>query len=305
MQSLNELSGLLAAIRARYPQARVTSGYRGPDNPLTKRNPNSLHALGSAEDPNAVDVAPIPGVRFEDYVNSIRQSGVPVTQAFDEAKHPFAWTTGPNWHLGQGQAPVAASQYYPQRKPRTLGDVTPRPGPYSFGTISDIGDLAPVNVSAPSQMTLGDLQPDQAALANVPKHKGLFPGKDLAAIAGILGDALSAYGGQQPIFAPAMYAKQRDQREQDFEREKFSAQLDAKRNEQPQFLQNLAAYMQLPPDLKRQYLGMLDATQPIAVSGPQGTQRISRELGPQPGDSHDGYVFLGGDPNDQNSWRPQ
>src|SRR5690349_5175998 len=99
---------LLGTIQSLYPQARLTSGYRGPNNPLTRRNPKSLHALGSPEDPRAVDIAPIPGVTFDQYKAAVGAK-VPLAQAFDEASHPFPWTTGPNWHLATGAAPQMAA----------------------------------------------------------------------------------------------------------------------------------------------------------------------------------------------------
>src|SRR5438445_388981 len=83
-----ELASLIATIKQLFPQANVTSGYRGPNNPLTIAHPGSMHAQGSPEDPRAVDVAPIPGVNFNDYVSKIKQAGVPIAQAFDEATHP-------------------------------------------------------------------------------------------------------------------------------------------------------------------------------------------------------------------------
>jgi hypothetical protein len=273
---VNGLSSLLATIQKLYPQARVTSGYRGPGNPLTQAHPGSFHARGNPEDPGAVDVAPIPGMSFDQYVSSIKGAGVPVAQAFDEQKHPFPWTTGPNWHIGQGQAPVATNAYYPAKKPRTLGDVMPKP---------DLSAQVPVDIGGGQQTTLGTLlQPQLAALpqGKVPDHKGLFHGKDWAAIAGIIGDAMTAYGGGQPQFAPALNQRHRDEQQQSFDREKWAAQLEAERakaSEPPQFVQNLQAWLALPEPLKQQYIQYQDITNPIAISGPQGTQRVPRQMG--------------------------
>lgn len=82
-------------VKALYPNAHITSGFRGPDHPLTIANPNSPHARGHG----SVDVRPIPGMTFEQYVQGFKDKGYKVLQAFDEQKHPFAWTTGPNWHI--------------------------------------------------------------------------------------------------------------------------------------------------------------------------------------------------------------
>jgi hypothetical protein len=165
-----------------------------------------------------------------------------------------------------------------------------------------------VDPQAPMQ-TLGSLalpQPD------VPEHKGLFPGKDwktLASIAlGAIGDGLVSANGGQPMIASMFRDRQRQDAEDKQARERLAAQIEAKRQEAmqpPQFVQNLQAWMQLPDQLKRQYAQYQDIVNPIAVSGPQGTQRVPRTVGPQPGSVEDGYVFLGGDPADKNNWRPQ
>jgi len=277
---LNGLSSLLATIQKLYPQAQVTSGYRGPNNPLTQRNPASLHAQGTPQDPNAVDVAPIPGVNFNDYVASIKKAGVPVAQAFDEQKHPFAWTTGPNWHIGQGQG-QAMPPYYPQRRqqPRTLADIIPKP----------VLDAIPVDTGANMQapMTLGQVAQGQIAgmpTPKVPGYKGLLPGKDLAGIIGILGDALSAYGGQQPIFGPAMYRKQQDQRAEQADLEKFRAALAAKQQEQPQWLQDAISYNNLSGPQRQAVLSQRDAMYPVTAINPMtgGAVRVPRTMGGPP-----------------------
>jgi hypothetical protein len=82
-----------------------------PNSALGRANPHSYHNIGQA-----FDVAPIPGVAFPDYVNSLKSGGVNVVEALDEASHPKAWTTGPNWHVAFGDQSVAP------RKPRTLAD---------------------------------------------------------------------------------------------------------------------------------------------------------------------------------------
>jgi hypothetical protein len=149
------LASLLGTIQGLYPQARVTSTYRGPNNPLTRRNPSSLHAQGSPEDPRAVDIAPIPGVTFDQYRAAVGAK-VPLAQAFDEASHPFPWTTGPNWHLAQGQAPKMAAR----PKPRTLADIAaPSMSAMPVG-------LASAPVASP--MTLADLALPQG---DIPQKK--------------------------------------------------------------------------------------------------------------------------------------
>jgi hypothetical protein len=180
----SSLASLLATIHGLYPQARVTSGFRGQSNPLTRRNPASMHAMSSPEDPRAVDVAPIPGVSFDQYQSSIRQAGVPVAQAFDEASHPFPWTTGPNWHIAQGPQMAA-----PLRKKPTLASIAQ--------PIAQLPSIMPMSFNAQP------MQPQGASLASLagglPQGQVKAPSKfNFGNIAGILGDALMAYGGMQP-----------------------------------------------------------------------------------------------------------
>ncbi len=82
-------------IGSLFPDARVTSGYRGPSDPLTKANPSSYHARGKG----AVDVAPIKGMTFGQYVARIKAAGYRVIEARDEVKNPSAHATGPHWHV--------------------------------------------------------------------------------------------------------------------------------------------------------------------------------------------------------------
>jgi hypothetical protein len=267
--ALPDLASLLSTIQSTYPQARITSGFRGPNNPLTQRNPASLHAQGSAADPHAVDVAPIPGVSFDQYVSSIRRQGVPITQAFDEAAHPFPWTTGPNWHLATGAAPQGAAPVQPYRKPKTLADIA-------------APDAAQQPVSLMSDPSAGPMQPQPQTLADLalPAANVKQPSKfNVGNILGVLGDALMAYGGLQPQFGPGLRRQQEDQRAQDFDREKFNAQIQLaqqKALEPPQFVQNLEAYLKMPPEQKRALLQYQDATNPINVSTPAGTQNVPR-----------------------------
>lgn len=81
-----------------FPNVRVTSGYRGPNHPLSKANPNSYHRT-----PGAVDVAPIPGVTFEQYVGRIAQAGYRIIESRDEVKNPSKNATGPHWHVVIGK----------------------------------------------------------------------------------------------------------------------------------------------------------------------------------------------------------
>lgn len=70
-------------------------------------------------------------------------------------------------------------------------------------------------------------------------HKGLFPGKDWKALAGIIGDGLMAYGGMQPTFGPGLARRREAEKQMEFDREKWAAEEAAKSAErlQPKFEQ--------------------------------------------------------------------
>jgi soluble lytic murein transglycosylase len=82
-----------------FPNATITSGYRGPGHPLSKKNPKSYHALSIG----AVDIAPIPGMTFNEYLTSIRKAGYRIVEARDEVKNPSKYATGPHWHVVIGK----------------------------------------------------------------------------------------------------------------------------------------------------------------------------------------------------------
>ncbi|MEO1908800.1 MAG: hypothetical protein ABGX08_17435 [Citromicrobium sp.] len=82
-------------IRQIFPGARITSGYRGPDHPLSRKNPRSYHAQTRA----AVDMAAIPGVTFEQAKRQLEQAGYKLIEAIDEYRNPSANATGGHWHF--------------------------------------------------------------------------------------------------------------------------------------------------------------------------------------------------------------
>ena len=82
-------------IQSLFPDAEVTSDVRDPNDPLSRKNPTSYHTRSQ----NAVDVRPIPGLTFEQFVNHIKGSGYKVLEAIDEVNHPSKDATGPHWHV--------------------------------------------------------------------------------------------------------------------------------------------------------------------------------------------------------------
>lgn len=77
-----------------FPGARVTSTSRSRSDPLSRKNPRSPHI----DNPNAFDVAPIPGMTFEDFVGEMKNKGYEIEGGLDEVNHPSPWATGAHWH---------------------------------------------------------------------------------------------------------------------------------------------------------------------------------------------------------------
>ena len=79
-----------------FPSARITSGYRGPDHPLSKANPDSYHTRTRA----AADMAPIPGMTFAQAKAQFEARGYYVhPDSRDETVNPSSHATGPHWHF--------------------------------------------------------------------------------------------------------------------------------------------------------------------------------------------------------------
>lgn len=90
----------VAALKSVFPNARVTSGYRSPNDPLSRANPRSFHTRSHA----AVDVAPIPGLSFDQAVRQLTAAGYAVHKdSRDEVTHPSSHATGPHWHFVLGK----------------------------------------------------------------------------------------------------------------------------------------------------------------------------------------------------------
>lgn len=95
----------------------------------------------------------------------------------------------------------------------------PQTGPMS---LADIQNTPPMQSQAPSLGALAQSMPQ----GNIPApHHSKF---NLGNIAGVLGDAFSAYGGKQPTFGPFLQAEQMRKQEQDFEMQKFNNELALK-----------------------------------------------------------------------------
>lgn len=84
-----------AVIEELFPDAEVTDDLRDPESPLGRANPGSYHNSTDG----AVDVRPIPGMTFDEFIDRIRAEGYEIIEARDEVKNPSGHATGPHWHV--------------------------------------------------------------------------------------------------------------------------------------------------------------------------------------------------------------
>lgn len=115
-----------AAAQRLYPSARITQVERDPNSALGKANPGSYHNHTKG----AVDVAPIPGMTFDQYVQGFRNDGYPVLEAKNEVgSGRSAHATGDHWHvvLGRREKPAGKGA----TGARTTGGKAPKAIPVS------------------------------------------------------------------------------------------------------------------------------------------------------------------------------
>ena len=71
---------------------------RAADHPLSKANPGSYHNIANGG--RAVDVSPIAGMTFKEYVQKWRDAGYQIVEQKEEVgKNRSAWATGDHWHV--------------------------------------------------------------------------------------------------------------------------------------------------------------------------------------------------------------
>lgn len=104
-------------VQSLFPAAKVTDWKRPADSRLGKANPKSWHVNSGA----AVDVRPIPGMTFGEFVGSIKAAGHNIIEARDEATNPSKHATGKHWHVvigqgGPGAKPVIVRTVQQARK---------------------------------------------------------------------------------------------------------------------------------------------------------------------------------------------
>jgi hypothetical protein len=142
--------GVSGLVRTMFPNARITSGARDPNSALGRKNPRSYHNSG-----RAIDMAPVPGMTFEQMRDRLAAEGVPIVEAIDEVKNPSKHATGPHWHFAFGDKPAAAARSTPIPGGGSAPAATvsaPVMAPEDLGMEVDRGAMASLLLSA----ALGD-----------------------------------------------------------------------------------------------------------------------------------------------------
>lgn len=93
------ISDAVSVARGLFPALAITQNRRDPNSPLGKANPGSWHNKSGA----ALDVKPVPGMSFDQYVQKYRSAGYDIIEARDEVKNPSRHATGPHWHVVLGK----------------------------------------------------------------------------------------------------------------------------------------------------------------------------------------------------------
>lgn len=91
-----------AVIEGLFPEAVVTDDVRDPNSKLGRANPGSYHVKSD----EAVDVRPIPGMTFEEFIQQIEDAGYTIIEAINEDEGSggkrSAHATGNHWHVVVG-----------------------------------------------------------------------------------------------------------------------------------------------------------------------------------------------------------
>ena len=111
----------VSIVKSLFPTARVTSTKRSPTSRLGMANPRSYHNIGKA-----IDIAPIPGVKFKDYLTSVKSAfkdaGIELVEAIEEVgKGRSKHATGDHWHIAYSAPKKAAKA--PEKAPEAAPKV--------------------------------------------------------------------------------------------------------------------------------------------------------------------------------------
>lgn len=269
-------------LSSAFPGVRITSSKRDPNSALGRANPKSFHNVGMAW-----DVAPIPGMTFDQYRDRVQKDGWNVREAIDEVNNPSKHATGPHWHMAvdgrREQQPMASGLADLMRGVYPMAQQEQQP--------MGLASLLPLDTPLQQPIVAGD-QPPLPQMPGV-KNPGAFSrgGKGWE-ILGIIGDGLQTAGGGRPTYAPFIQEQQQletqgrqrlaeRQAERQAMMQQWIAQQDYKRlNPDPTGMESdLAAFNRMTPEQRAQLAAMYDIKNPIAVSGPQGTFRVPRGFG--------------------------
>lgn len=224
-------------LMAQWPNAVRTGGDRTPErNAEVNGSPTSHHLRG-----NAIDVRPIPGVTFEQFVQRYRDAGFNILEAKDETRQTQG--TGPHWHIAVAptrgtEVREASRGLYTAPDPGTLAGMIPNPVLRSMVSLPDAPQMAMPEARPEYEV------PDANALLAAMREASQVPQRDRSndnweriqsllsgAAAGAAGLGPNATIGQILLAAGAgagrgFAAEREDQRSQDKETERFQQQLN-------------------------------------------------------------------------------
>lgn len=100
------VSDAASVAKSLFPGVEITQQRRDPNSSLGKANPNSWHNKSGA----AIDVRPIKGMTFAQYVKRFADAGYTILEAKNEVgKGRSKWATGDHWHVVLGGGPKGAA----------------------------------------------------------------------------------------------------------------------------------------------------------------------------------------------------
>lgn len=165
-------------ISQMFPGAQITSGTRTPQhNAEVGGAPNSYHLKGQA-----IDVAPIPGVTFDQFRENLRSQGLPVTELINEGDH-WHWAFGQPGGQGGPQvvaqgAPKPETGYRPataaDRQQWGIPDGVPVKINTATGEPEVIGGMAAALPKPPPAQVVSGYGANRAAVAKIDRALSLL-----------------------------------------------------------------------------------------------------------------------------------